>query len=156
MGYIIPGVLILSARYRNQPQPAIPYYYQSMKYDPNHILTYYHLGMALNQVGHPKEAIRIYEKLLQAEPDNIGALNNFGISLIKTGDFSRAEAIYHKSLSLDSTRIIAHLGLAVALFGQNKLKEAEKEAKITLKVEPDSLPAKNLLGAIQDKANHAD
>ncbi|MDI6783578.1 MAG: tetratricopeptide repeat protein [bacterium] len=136
---------------RGEPTRAIPYYYKSIENDPKHTLTYYHLGMALDMVGKSEEAIPIYEKLLDAEPNNIGALNNFGISLIKAGDFLWAETIYRRSISLDSTRAIAHFGLAVALFEQSKTMEAEKECRFAVALEPDFLPAKKLLGAIEDR-----
>lgn len=136
---------------RNKPAESIPYYYKSIQYDPTHALTYYHLGIALDQAGRVQEAILIYEKLLALEPNNVGALNNFGISLNKLGEYSRAEAIYRRSLALDSTRVTAHLGLAISLLGQNKIEEAEKECYLALELQPDFLPAYELLQSIKQK-----
>ncbi len=134
---------------RELPQSAIPYYYKSIEHDPTHALSYYHLGMALDQVGRPQEAIPVYEKLIQMEPDNVGALNNFGISLIKIGAFQRAESIYRQSISLDSTHYFSHFGLAVSLFEQKRLIEAEKECKLVLTQNPEFEPAKKLLFNIE-------
>ncbi len=73
---------------------------RAVQADPQRPLPYYHLGIALDQLGHPGEAIEAYEILLALQPENVGAQANLGIFAFNSGQYELARAAWLRTLEL--------------------------------------------------------
>jgi cytochrome c-type biogenesis protein CcmH/NrfG len=74
---------------------------------------------------------------------------NRGSVLLKAGDFAAAERAYREALQAERGSVPAEIGLAIALRGQNKHKEARELYERVLSVEPTHLAALYDLAVLQ-------
>lgn len=84
---------------------------KAIEADPKFGLAYYHLGEALDILGHSDEAIGTYQKLLALEPDNVQARNNLGVCALNGGRYDLARESWKRSLELEPGNATAMLGL---------------------------------------------
>ncbi|MCX7048535.1 MAG: hypothetical protein NTX50_24000, partial [Candidatus Sumerlaeota bacterium] len=74
---------------------------QSIEWNPNDSLPYYHLGIIKDMLGRPDEAIVVYQKYyLPKEPGNSGGWNNLMIFALHARRWDVAEAASKESLRL--------------------------------------------------------
>jgi tetratricopeptide (TPR) repeat protein len=79
-----------------------------------------------------EDARRRYESVVAEELRNIGALFGYGCLLIGLGEFAKAARQFRTILSLHKGHTAARRGLALALCGLGKLRQAESEFKHAL------------------------
>src|SRR5258706_4197499 len=112
---------------------------------PNYYEAYYQIGVANLELRRGNEAEQALQRSIDlsgggyAEPQfALGAL------LCDRHSFSEAERVLRRAIEVDANSWKGHLFLGQALFGQNKLAEAEKSVREALVRKPD-LPSSYIL-----------
>jgi tetratricopeptide (TPR) repeat protein len=104
---------------------------------PGYYEAYYHKGVSELRLGHNDEAAEAFQKAIDlSEGRYAWAQFGLGAILCRRGQYKEGEAIIRKGLDLDGTSDTGHLFLSTALFGQNRLVEAEQSAREALLSKP--------------------
>lgn len=116
---------------------------------PNFYEAYYLMGFAQMILERNEEAEQAFQKSIDMSGGHY-APPHFGLSalLCVQRKFAEAEPIIRKALELDPGFYPGHFTLAWALFGLNRLDEAEKNARETVLREPNLTLAHLLLADI--------
>jgi hypothetical protein len=79
--------------------------------------------------------------------------NNIGVAWLEQFDYEKAAAQFHDALRLQPSLGLAHFNLALALFYDNSLDAAEREARLAARLMPSSPHPQHLLGLIARTEN---
>jgi tetratricopeptide (TPR) repeat protein len=142
---------------KNDPAGSLVRFTQAAAAFPNYYEAYYQMGVADMQLGRKEQA----ERALQTAIDLSGghyppAQYALGVLFCQRREFAEAERIIRRGLDLDGTSWTGHYYLAVAVYSQNRLDEAEKSAREAILRRPDSPLSHLLLAEIHlRKRNYA-
>jgi tetratricopeptide (TPR) repeat protein len=114
---------------KNDPAGSLIHLQRAASEFPNFYEAYHAMGLAQLRLGHEEEAQQAFQKSIDASGGHY-AEPHFGLSafLCNQQKFTEAEPIIRKALELAPGFGPAHFILAWALFGLNRLDEAEKIA----------------------------
>jgi len=114
---------------KNDPAGSLDHFQRAASEFPNFYEAYYATGLAQLRLGHEEEAQQAFQKSIDASGGHY-AEPHFGLSalLCNQRKFTEAEPIIRKALELAPGFGPGHFILAWALFGLNRLDEAEKIA----------------------------
>ncbi|MDK2790952.1 MAG: hypothetical protein PWP15_1461 [Methanothermococcus sp.] len=82
-------------------EPALKYYNEALKIDPNITSIWNNKGLTLHYLGRYSEAIECYNKALELDPNNTIAWCNKGSSLYELNKYIEAIKCYDKALEID-------------------------------------------------------
>ncbi len=134
---------------KNDPAGSLVYLRRAVSEFPNFYEAYYVMGLAQLNLGHEEEARQAFQQSIDASGGHY-AEPLFGMSalLCNRREFTDAEPIIRKALELAPGFGPGHFILAWALFGLNRMNEAEKNAHEALVRDPRLAPAHLLLANI--------
>jgi tetratricopeptide (TPR) repeat protein len=114
---------------KNDPAGSLDHFQRAASEFPNFYEAYHAIGLAQLRLGRGEEARRAFQKSIEASGGHY-AEPQFGLSalLCNQQKFSEAEPIVRKALELAPGFGPGHFILAWALFGLNRLDEAQKTA----------------------------
>lgn len=117
--------------------------------NPQNSKAYLEEARILNTVYKDSDgAVAAYNNVISIDPVNVNALNECGAVYSKLGQYAKAETYHRKAIALlkpGEQDPVTYYNLALALYNQNKLADAEKYAKI-------SYDQKDSLSSSKDKA----
>jgi tetratricopeptide (TPR) repeat protein len=113
---------------------------------------YYRMGVADLKLWRLTDAEQAYRKSIELSGGQYAQpLLALGILLGYQEKYAEAEGVTRKGLDLDPTSWAGHYSLGCALFGLNRLEEAEKSIREALHWKTDSAEAQLLLAEIHDR-----
>jgi tetratricopeptide (TPR) repeat protein len=107
------------------------------------------LGLLALDRGDTQLAFTHFAAARELDPKHLPAHMNQGSVLLKAGDFDAAERAYRAAQAIEPSAADANIGLAIALRGQNKHKEAKALYEKVLEENPAHLAALYDLGVVQ-------
>jgi len=134
---------------KNDPAGSLLYFQRAASEFSNFYEAYHAIGLAQLRLGHEEEAKQAFHKSIDASGGHY-ADPHFGLSalLCNEQEFAEAEPIIRKAVELAPGFNPGHFILAWALFGLNRLDEAEKIAHETSIRDPKLALAHLLLAQI--------
>lgn len=137
---------------KRDPAGSLVHFQRAASEFPNFYEAYYAMGLAQLNLGHEEEAQQAFQKSIDAS-GGYYAEPHFGLSalLCNRQRFTEAEPIIRKALKLAPGFGPGQFILAWALFGLNRLDEAEKNAHEALMRVPRLAPAHLLLANINNR-----
>ncbi|MGI6669383.1 MAG: tetratricopeptide repeat protein [Acetivibrionales bacterium] len=115
----------------------------------------YNMGNAYYMLNLYEKAARSYEKAIDANPGKTCALENLAFALVYAGDTEKGIEIL-KNPNTESKSYRSCFILANLLYEAGRLEEAEAELRHSLKFQPDSTEALNMLGKVLMKLDKPD
>ena len=113
---------------------------------------YYRMGVADLKLWRLPDAEQAYRKSIELSGGQYEQpLLALGILLSYQEKYAEAEGVTRKGLDLDPTSWAGHYALGCALFGLNRLEEAEKSIREALHWKTDSAEAQLLLAEIHNR-----
>jgi protein O-GlcNAc transferase len=108
------------------------------------------LGLLLLQLQRPDLAVESFQRALSLDPGYADAYLNLGISLAETGRWQEAVPQYRKALSLPTLAAegVAHQNLGLALYHLRQYREAERELRFAISLDPHMEAAYYNLGLV--------
>jgi tetratricopeptide (TPR) repeat protein len=114
---------------KNDPAGSLVHFQRAASEFPNFYEAYHAMGVAQLRLGHGEEARQAFQKSIDASGGHYaGPHFGLGALLCNQQKFTEAEPIIRKGLELAPGFGPGHFMLAWALFGLNRLDEAEKIA----------------------------
>ncbi len=137
---------------KNDPAGSLVHLQRAASEFPNFYEAYYAMGLAQLILGHEEEAQQAFQQSINASGGHY-AEPHFGLSalLCNQRKFTEADPIIQKALELAPGFGPGHFILAWALFGLNRLDEAEKNAHEALMRDPRLALAHLLLANIYNR-----
>jgi len=109
---------------------------------------YANLGMIYLKLGKTKKALAQFHKALEVDPSHRDALLNIGAIAHRFRDYATCQKVYQKVLDRHPDDITALRGLAYAVYGSGKAKEAIALFEKVVKKAPEDKRAVYILGDI--------
>ena len=125
---------------------AIMNYKRAIDLHPNFAVSYFNLGIALQDKGDSRAALKSYRIATKINPHYLEAHYNIGSVLHEMGDLNAAIESYKTSLKIDPNYSRAYNNLGNALKEQSDLTAAIASFHQALKLKPDYPEAYNNLG----------
>ena len=123
---------------KNDPAGSLARFAQAAAAFPNYYEAYYHMGVADIQLGRKEEAERALQTAIDLSAGHYPpAQYAMGVLFYQRREFADAERIIRRGLELDGASWTGHYYLAVAVYSQNRLEEAEKSAHEAILRRPD-------------------
>lgn len=127
------------------PKGSIPYFEKAIRIAPGYYEAYYDLGLAHFRNSDKEAAEQAFRKAIELSESKFApAQQGLAALLCDRTEYVEAEMLARRSLETGGPSAQGHFELARALFGQNKVEEAEKEAFEARRILPE-LPEVNLL-----------
>ncbi|MDQ8201083.1 glycosyltransferase [Pelagicoccus enzymogenes] len=111
---------------------------------PDDAQAHFDHGDVLAQNQKLEAAIEAFERVIELDANNSQAYGNLGNLYLMRKDFAQAEEQYTQSLSIKPTAMI-HTNLAIVHLYTRRAKTAKSELQKALQLDPEYVPAKNLL-----------
>jgi tetratricopeptide (TPR) repeat protein len=112
-------------------------------------------AIAFHNRGRLWEAAQLYETALKADGRHFGAVYGLGLLRLQQRKFGDAERLLRRAVKIDRNSADAHLHLAAALTGLDRLEDAIRHYQRTLAIRPDLAEAHNNLGyTLQSLGRH--
>ncbi|RMF94771.1 MAG: tetratricopeptide repeat protein [Candidatus Schekmanbacteria bacterium] len=135
-----------------KPSKAIEFYKKTVQLNPRHFLAHYNLGRFYTLQGDYEKAILEYETALKLRPDHSYSYNNLAyIYMEKLNDKKKGLEYLKKAVKASPNIAFIRKNYASALIDLGKYKEAEKEMKEALRLEPNNPKYYTELGNIYKK-----
>ena len=151
--YNIKGI---SCAHLKRFDEAIKSYKKAVLIDPENPITYFNLGVALQDSGQLAEALNQYKIALSKNPKYLDAILNIGTIFQEKGSFSDAISYFKKALQIDPEHPIAYFKLALALQSIGHLNQALQNYKIAFSKNPECFETLFNMGFIyQEKGLYA-
>jgi len=137
---------------KNDPAASLVHLQRAVSEFPDFYEAYYAIGLAQLKLGHEEEAERAFRNSIDASGGDY-AEPHFGLSVLLCNQrkFIEALPIIHKALELAQSFGPGQFILAWALYGLNRLDEAEENAHEALAQDPSFAPAHILLANIYNR-----
>jgi tetratricopeptide (TPR) repeat protein len=133
---------------RNQPQAAIPYFEQTLRFRPKDPEPENNLGAALQRLGRNREAIPHFEAAIRKWPDYANAYYNLGNAQFNEGRVADAVASFAASIRIDPRQTGARHNLGIAYLQLGRNDDAVAQFEQALAVRPDYPEAHHSLGLV--------
>lgn len=137
---------------KNDASGSLNYFRQAAAAYPSYYEAYYQIGVAEMRLEHHREAEEALQRAIDLSGGNY-AEPQFALSALvgQQGKFAEAEAISRRGLLLDSASATGRVSLAMALYGQNRFDEAERNCQEALRRSPESPIAHVVLANVYGK-----
>jgi tetratricopeptide (TPR) repeat protein len=137
---------------KNDPAGSLVHLQRAASEFPNFYEAYYAMGVAHLSLEHQEGAEQAFQQSIDASGGRYAA-PHFGLSVLlcQQQQFTEAEPIIRRALELAPSFGPGHFTLAWALFGLNRIDEAEENAHDALIRDPRLAPAHLLLAKIYDR-----
>jgi tetratricopeptide (TPR) repeat protein len=128
-------------------EEAVREYQIALRLDPADFQVHNNLGVIYKAQGRIDEAIREYRLASSLNPDDAMAHYNLGNIFRERGDFEEAIKHYKAAIRLKPEIELAllHNNLGIAYIGLQNMKEAEREFRIAIDLDPGYEPARRNL-----------
>jgi tetratricopeptide (TPR) repeat protein len=137
---------------RNDAARCLPYFQRAVTVFSNYYEAYYEIGMADLILWRIMDAEKAFRMSIQVSGGQSAyPLFALGAVLDYQGRFAEAEGVTREGLKLDPTSWSGHFYLGRALFGLNRLEEAEKSVREALRQNSNTAEALLLLADIHDR-----
>jgi tetratricopeptide (TPR) repeat protein len=134
---------------KNDAERCLPHFQRAVTIFSNFYEAYYEMGMADLILWRIKDAEQAFRMSIQmSEGQSAYPLFALGAVLDYQGRFAEAEGVIRKGLNLDPTSWSGHFYLGRALFGLNRLEEAEKSVLEALRQKSNTAETLRLLADI--------
>jgi tetratricopeptide (TPR) repeat protein len=144
-----PAQLLLADAYRaaGRLDDAANIFREQIKVAPNVPDPYFFLGLVQMQQDKTEDARKSFEKVLELSPDNLSAVEQLVNLDLKAKDFSAATQRVQEQLKKHPDRAASFILEGRVRVAQAQWKEAEVALKKALQLDPNSLPAYDMLVA---------
>jgi tetratricopeptide (TPR) repeat protein len=113
---------------------------------------YYEMGVAYLRLSRVSDAEIAFQKSIDLSDSQYSQpLFGLGAVLVYQKKFAEAEGVTRKGLNLDASSWSGHCYLGWALFGLDRLEDAEKSVREALRLKADSLESLRLLADIHSR-----
>ena len=144
----------ISYSHLNRFDEAIKTYKEAIQIEPENSITYFNLGVTLQDSGRLNEALEHYKIALNKNPQYLDAIINIGSIFQKKGNSLSAISYFEKAIQIEPENSITYFNLGVTLQDSGRLNEALEHYKIALNKNPQYLDAIINIGSIfQKKGN---
>ena len=134
---------------KNDAAGSIAHFEEATDAFPDYYEAFYQLGLANLELRRGDEAERALQKAIDLSGGHsAGPQFVLGALLCERGQYADAERVARRGLEIDPVTWRGYLFLGQALYGRNRLVEAEKNARIALSRKSDLAPAHVLLANI--------
>ena len=134
---------------KKDPAGSIVHFKEATDAFPDYYEAFYQLGLANLELRRGDEAERALQKAIDLSGGhNADPQFAFGALLCDRGGYQDAERVIRRAMEIESGGWRGHLFLGQALYGQNRLADAEKNARIALSRKSDLASAYILLANI--------
>ncbi len=134
---------------RKDAAGSLPHFQRAVAEFANYYEAYYKMGVADLKLWRIVDAEQAFRKSIELSGGQYAhPLLALGAVLVYQKKFTEAEGVTRKGLDLDPTSWSGHYYLGSALFGLNRLEEAEKSVREALRQKADSTEALRLLVGI--------
>ena len=140
--------LAVQSHQNNNLQDAQNYYQKVLKIDPNHVNTYYNLGLIFKVLGENQKAISFYEKAIKIDPNHADAHNNLGLIFKVFGENQKAKNCYEKTIEIDPNYVNAHNNLGNVFKELGEYQKAISCYEKAIDIDPNYVNAHYNLGAV--------
>jgi len=131
---------------------SLPYFQRAVAEFPGFYEAYYKMGVANLKLWRVADAEQAYRRSIELSGGQYAqSLLGLGVLLNYQEKFTEAEGVTRKGLDLDPTSWAGHYSLGWALFGLNRLEEAEKSVREALRWKTDCAEAQLLLADIHGR-----
>lgn len=122
LNYAVGSVFYLQVEF----DQAEKYLKESIRLNPDQLLSHFYLAMAAQKQGHADEAIRMFREILEAHPDHAPSYEGLGRSLFKQRQYEEARTQFQKAIELEPTSPTANYQLGQLLVRMGLRDEAKK------------------------------
>ena len=137
--------LAVQSHQNNNLQDAQNYYQKVLKIDPNHVNTYYNLGLIFKVFGENQKAKNCYEKTIEIDPNYVNAHNNLGNVFKELGEYQKAISCYEKAIDIDPNYVNAHYNLGAVFNDLEEHQKAKSCFEKAIEIDPNYTAAHNQL-----------
>lgn len=134
---------------RGQYAQALAIYREIAAKAPNSHFANLNLGVVARQIGDYPLAISAFQRALTIKPDDALTLSNLGMSQFRANQGRVAVATLEKAVAADPGNHLPHYFLALALNHVGDREAAEKQARMSIALKPDYLPAAELIKELE-------
>jgi Tfp pilus assembly protein PilF len=124
---------------------ALPLLEAALSARPDDVAAWECKGVALGRLGRYKESLAAFRTALDREPDRETTLFEAADHAARAGRREDAIAYWRRVIAISPWRAAYHANLAVALFQARDWREAAKESRATLRLDPADLASRQLL-----------
>jgi predicted O-linked N-acetylglucosamine transferase (SPINDLY family) len=103
--------------------------------------TYFHYGLALQNLDRPREALDAFDKALAKNPNSADAWFGRGSVLLESSEFEKSIVHFDRVIALDSNHFRAYHNKATALFFLRRYTESTLNQDACLRIDPYFAPA---------------
>jgi tetratricopeptide (TPR) repeat protein len=125
---------------------ALPYFVETIKWNPNHGQAFFQIGYCLASMGKRQEAIEPYQKALQLEPQNPIILNNLCGAYGNSGRYGEAVKSCQEAIQLKPDLAEAYNNLGWSYRQMGRYQDAIQSCKQAIRLQPDLATAHYNLG----------
>jgi tetratricopeptide (TPR) repeat protein len=116
---------------------AIPYYQQTLKHNPQHLIAHQELGNVFLKLEQWQNAITCYHQALEIEPKLPQAHHNMGEAYTRLQQLQEASEEYRKAIELQPQFFWSHNNLGDVLLKLGQWSEACEEYRKAIRLNPD-------------------
>ncbi|RPH62741.1 MAG: hypothetical protein EHM81_01600 [Chloroflexi bacterium] len=121
----------------DQVSQAMAYQQRAVQNDPDSALVKYNMGVVLMKQNYNIDALREFKEASFINPTWALPYIQQGFLYTQAGDYVKSEDAARKAIKIDFTQKPAHLILAIALYNQDKSREALKTVEYILRIDPE-------------------
>jgi tetratricopeptide (TPR) repeat protein len=137
---------------RKDAEASLPHFQRAIAEFANYYEAYYEMGVADLRLLRIADAEQAFRKSVELSNGQYSlALFGMGAVCNYQGKFGEAEEVTRKGLDLDATLWWGHYYLGLALFGLNRVEEAEKSVREALRQKKESTEALRLFADIHSR-----
>jgi len=130
---------------------AIKCYKQCLRYNPDHIITYFNIGSVYQDINEIYNATSSYKKVLEIDPTHFGALFNLAVIYNDKKKYNKAIYYYKKSLEINPQDVSIHYNLGIIYYNLCKYNLSIKYYKSAIDIDPNFNDTYFNLGAVFEK-----
>jgi len=124
---------------------------KTLEQEPQSARAHTWIGLELKRQGKLQEAFDHFVKANELHPADISALINIGVIYGQQNMLEQSETMLREAIRRRPNKADAHWNLAMCLYQQERLEEAAREVKATLKIDPRHIMANRAKVEIQHK-----
>ena len=116
---------------------AIKCYKQCLKYNPNHMDSYFNIGSVYQDINEIDNATSSYKKVLEIDPNHFGALFNIAVIYNDQKEYNKAIYYYKKSLKVNPQDVSVYYNLGIIYYKICEYNLAVKYYKSAIHIDPN-------------------